>query len=986
MKLIFKGSLITISLIICLILSLGFVSASNDLNELNDINSISYDNNLIADDFNNLKNNNDFDNLVMDYNPDDMDDSDYLNEVLNKNNDFAKQKSLNGNNFTDIQDLIDSANENDTVTISGNYYGNTRININKTVSLSGGADGACLDGMFSTQILNVNAPNVVISNIRFINSYDMSVSLTKDNITVINCSFENSINGELGSALSCYGNNIQILNSSFLNNIANKSSCHHTDGPAIYLIGNYAIIDNCIFVNNSGYNYETASSGGAVWLKGYSCSLTNSVFINNSATSKYGWTLHSEEQTYLAEGNGGSLYWVGNRGRIVNCSFINSIAHAYAGAIYFKAADGCSIVNSVFMNNFAVADAGAIFLGQNVYNLEINNSHFFNNTAQGLIGVVTSYDAFGGAIYATKFVENLHIFNSSFSDNYGLGTIYYKGSNLVVENSIIEGFSRTIENSTFDESSKELVIFTNGTVNNNFWGRNFNSSHEIMESEIIRLNGEYVAPESWINIKFEDLGFFSETSDSLSVSFIKLNDTGAGDLIDSLPDYRLKVKKSISDNLITVIEENDTCLSFDNYIDFYIMDNNANLTYQFNEYGFETLKLYNGIDKFISSKSIELGVIYVNDTGNDTKDIQNAIDSVNETYVISLLDKNYIIDTVNINRNVCITGKGLASISSLNGNPLFNIVSKENNTDLTKVIISDINFMVNNGDVLVLANGANDTDDYMIDIPNVLITNNRIMGLNEDVVAESVTVLKLISPRRILAITGTVSINDNIMESGVNPFIFEIESLYNGSDVVVLNGSIVKAKSQSKIVANDMTTATVYSGDGKIGKYFVIKLTDAGSNPLAKKQLIIQFNGETLYKTTDENGSVKIQINLATKGTYYMSICFLGDDDYNASFKVAKVNVNVQKANLKVTNKKYKLSSAKKALTAKFLTANNKPIKNKKIIFTINKKTYTAKTNSKGIATVKIKFTKKKTYSFTAKFSGDSTFKAVSAKGKVVIK
>ena len=49
-------------------------------------------------------------------------------------------------------------------------------------------------------------------------------------------------------------------------------------------------------------------------------------------------------------------------------------------------------------------------------------------------------------------------------------------------------------------------------------------------------------------------------------------------------------------------------------------------------------------------------------------------------------------------------------------------------------------------------------------------------------------------------------------------------------------------------------------------------------------------------------------------------------------------------------------------------------------------KTYAAKTNSKGIATVKVKLNKKKTYKFTAKFRGDDTFKSVVAKGKVVVK
>ena len=55
-------------------------------------------------------------------------------------------------------------------------------------------------------------------------------------------------------------------------------------------------------------------------------------------------------------------------------------------------------------------------------------------------------------------------------------------------------------------------------------------------------------------------------------------------------------------------------------------------------------------------------------------------------------------------------------------------------------------------------------------------------------------------------------------------------------------------------------------------------------------------------------------------------------------------------------------------------------------MFIVNKKKYTAKTNKKGVAKVKVKLSKKKTYKFKVKFLGDSTFKKISKKGKVKIK
>lgn len=744
MKIDFSRVILSISLIFILMLSLGLVSASNNSNDFIDItyddNIISVNNEISDSDFSSaydLDSDNRIDDgydLTQDSQSTELSASSVYDLDSSSDNEMLNSE---GNDFKDIQNLIDQSNENDTIMLSGTFTGDSKIVLNKTLTIVGASSGATLDGKLLTQILEINSSNTVMKNIKFINSFGISVHIGGKNVTIDNCSFENSINGELGSALSCSGDNVRILNSRFLNNIANKSSCHHTDGPAIYLIANNATIDSCIFINNTGYNYETASSGGAIWLKGSNNSILNSIFINNSAISKFAWTLHSEEQTFLADGNGGAVYWVGNNGRIDNCSFVNCIAHTYGGAIYFKSANNCSINNSSFINNYAVGDAGAIYLGQNVFNFKIENSKFEENVALGLRGVLSQDNAYGGAIFAGDFVENTSIFNSSFLNNYGNGSIYYSGSNiqvsnsmlerpeLIIENATLEKFLQVIKNSTLEECNLEIdnftlcsasgslfevMIFSNGNINNNYWGTNINNSDDFLQMKLIKSNDEYIFPNFWINLK--------------------------------------------------VLNEADN----------------------------------------------------------------SAI--------------------------------------------------------------------------------ANETP----------------------------------------------------------------------------------ARNRSIIISKDLTTSTVYGKDGKIGKYFSFRLTDSNSKALANKQVIINFNGKNYYKTTDKNGYVKLQINLAKKGTYTIVACFLGDDNYNASFKSSKIKVNAVKAKLKVANKKYKRSYKKKTLTAKLLSPKGKAVKGKKISFKVNGKTYTAKTNSKGIATVKVKLNKKKTYKFTAKFAGDNTFKAVTVKGKVVVK
>ncbi|MBR5504213.1 MAG: hypothetical protein IKV87_07215, partial [Methanobrevibacter sp.] len=189
------------------------------------------------------------------------------------------------------------------------------------------------------------------------------------------------------------------------------------------------------------------------------------------------------------------------------------------------------------------------------------------------------------------------------------------------------------------------------------------------------------------------------------------------------------------------------------------------------------------------------------------------------------------------------------------------------------------------------------------------------------------------------------------------------------------------------IESNDMNTTSVNAKvDGRIGEYFIIQLKDSNGVPLANKDVKIGFNGVVYNRTTTENGTARLQINLAYEGLYTFAIAFLGDENYNSSFVVSKITVNKQVPKLTSSSKSYKASAKTKTLTATLKSGSKNPISGMLLTFTVNGKSYSAKTNSKGIATVKVSLSSKKTYKFTVKFAGNGIYANVNATGKVVIK
>ncbi len=213
---------------------------------------------------------------------------------------------------------------------------------------------------------------------------------------------------------------------------------------------------------------------------------------------------------------------------------------------------------------------------------------------------------------------------------------------------------------------------------------------------------------------------------------------------------------------------------------------------------------------------------------------------------------------------------------------------------------------------------------------------------------------------------------------------YDISVKFNGEEYFfasTANGKITVTKGTSSLTSPTKTfTVTTAS------KTITVTLKDGSGNVIANRKVTATVNGKTYTATTNSKGVATFKLTLKTVKTFTVSLKFVGDSYYTASTKSIKVKVTKTKTKLTVPKKTFKRAAKVKKITATLKDQTGKVIKSKKVTFTVNGKKYTAKTNKKGVATVKVKLSKKKTYKVTVKFAGDKTYYAVKKTGKVVIK
>ena len=183
----------------------------------------------------------------------------------------------------------------------------------------------------------------------------------------------------------------------------------------------------------------------------------------------------------------------------------------------------------------------------------------------------------------------------------------------------------------------------------------------------------------------------------------------------------------------------------------------------------------------------------------------------------------------------------------------------------------------------------------------------------------------------------------------------DLEGIYTIKYVFDGNNNYFESNGQSKLVISNSTV--ILKGNDlemvyKDGSKFNVTLTDLNYTPLANETISFVINGRTYNRTTDDDGVAGLNINLIP-GTYtiYYYHSQIGSKDYSEGLNTIVVN----KLPAKLSSKDLVINYGEIGyFETTLVDANNAPINNTSVTFTINGVSYSRTTDESGVAKLRI--------------------------------
>ena len=809
----------------------------------------------------------------------------------------------------DLQTQISNVEEGGVLNLTKDYKyvngSNEGIQINKAMTIDG--NGHTLDGCQASRIFDVTASNVLLKNINF-----------------KNCFVGSNVEG---GVIKINGNNISIVNSTFMN-------CHvsafdgHVSGGIINCMGEKFSIIGSQFINCSASltsdntNFEAYISGGIIGVSGINTTISQTSFINCSSSgdlinlivwirgNEGGYRLNPEDANFLYES------------RFINCSaetIFYSLGRSYVTCSTFMDNKGLLIDSErsiISKSKFINSDGGIKIDGSESI---ISESSFINST--------------GNVIFLDRcdnnLLINLEFINSyvSSSDSISGGVVHCWGSNSSIINSSFKNC--TISSGDYIDGGVVRFWGDGNSLSNLKFMNTSVSSNRYIEGGVISFRGEC---NSLSNLKFMNTSVSSnDYIDGGVISFRgannKISKSDFEDSDVSSRDYIMGGVISLEFGDENIVEDSNfvDCRSLaSSYVNggvFAVYGGSCNVT--------RTNFINCSVPK-IGGMELEGGVIYIRGGTYSNITESNFINCSSSLTHCSKEEGFHICGGV-------ICGYWSA----------YSKISQSSFINCTAQLDSSVHA---SGGVIYWQGADNMISDSKFENCNLKGTPSSVSTLIETyLVSENM-----------------VSDSSFVDCNGYNEI---IDAQYKNCNI--------KNCPTVKIIRLEASNANAVYGSAKT---YAIKVF-SNYKPADSVSVVVKLNGKA-FKTikTSSNGVATFKIT-QVPGTYKITISALG--------KSVSKTITVTKATPKLTAKAkaFKKSVKNKNYVVTLKTNQNKVMKKAKLTLKVNGKTYSATTNAKGQATFKItKLTMKGKFTAVVKFAGNKYYNAKTVNAKITVK
>ena len=885
----------------------------------------------------------------------------------------------------------------------------------------------------------------------FASLYGGAIYLIGSDCKIINCSFVDNFASEASGAIIWFGvggilencsfvNNsavnggaiwmqgfASVLNCSFVNNFASEY------GGAIYWVVDDGTLANCCFVNNSA-----SINGGAIYWAGDDGTLANCGFFDNSAINggAIRWSgnnanlIACEFIGNVASNDGGAVYSSGNESSFADSYFADNFASNNGGAVYLFGKN-CNLSNSSFENNSGYCqiiwntDSGNIVA---CYFIDSPNNNIYNvgaNIVKNYIDIICNNPEFE---YKNPQTLSFNVNNPYIP----ILTFKLIQGNVVVKTFATNNISHVYEKlAALDSGTWKLNVFFREDDTYYSYDNTFTLEvTPVFSSLNVSLNNVTLGHETTISASVVD--FNGSTINEGVVTFKDGDEViGTVNVKDGLAELKFTPQKA-GKHLITATFTSGNYKVSNAFGDLFVDGVVVRISLERGTVGFnstftvEVASLYSDLsdgsisfyvdDKFIGKKSVVNGranITYLPLIASDhmLKVIYGESQVFSDTessagYVVKPADSR-----ITVRGSDGVVGSALtltANVSSSNnqvindGSVIFYDGDSQIGSASVRQGIATLSYVpAFSGNRLISAQFV--SDNYYSSKNNVTVyiekAKVQIAIGDADVYYDTLASVGIdVSSNGRPINEGTVKVYVNNQQIGnLNVVEGHVEFKYLPSSLEALNVDAVfdetsnyRSSNASKVMTvNKLATKLEASAITEFyndGQYLVAVLKDINGKAIGGERVSIDLDG-VKYLTTDANGQVKLPTAGLKPKTYNVAITFDGSDRYLKSTK--NVNVIVKKATpkLKASKKTFKRKVKVKKYTITLKNNMNKAMAKVKVTIKVKGKTFTAKTNSAGKATFKLKkLTKKGKYSATVTFKGDSCYNKVTKKVRIVIK